>query len=170
MRTILVVDEARATRDLLGQLLRLRGYKVIEAAEGRQALALVRELRPDLVILEALLPYTSGFEVCATLKRQPRTRSIPVLMTCSVTRSLGRPDHYWRDRVHADEFLSKPFDVTDLFLAVERLLDRSEPERDPRLDGREARVGTRVQDLVILDRGVQADQVREADPHANAGV
>jgi DNA-binding response OmpR family regulator len=170
MQTILVVDEARATRDLLGQLLRLRGYDVIEAGEGRQALALLREFRPDLVILEALLPYTSGFEVCATLKRQPRTRSIPVLMTCSVTRSLGRPDDYWRDRVHADEFLSKPFDVTELFVAVERLLSRSEPERNARLDGREARVRAGVEDLVVLDRGVQTEQVRETVSNADAGV
>ena len=170
MPTILVVDEARSTRDLLGQLLRLRGYGVIEAGEGRQALALVPELRPDLIILEALLPYTSGFEVCAVLKRQPRTRSIPILMTCSVTRSLGRPDDYWRARVHADAFLSKPFDVTELFAAVERLLPRSEAQRDAGLDGREARIRARVEDLVVLERGVQADQVREAVPQADPGV
>ncbi len=170
MRTILVVDESRATRDLVGQLLRLRGYHVVEAGEGRQALALAREHRPDLIILEALLPYTSGFEVCAALKRRPRTRTIPVLMTCSVTRSLGRPDDYWKQRVDADEFLSKPFDVTDLFVAVERLLDASEAQRHAHLKGAVAGVGPRVDHLMVLGPGFQPDQVGQTVAGADAEV
>jgi DNA-binding response OmpR family regulator len=170
MGTILLVDEAKATREILGQILRLRGDAVIEAGEGRQALALAREFRPDLIILEALLPYTSGFEVCATLKRQPRTRSIPVLMMCSVTRTLGRSDAYWRKRMDADDFVTKPFDLADLFVRVEALLGRSEAERHARLQGDEARVGAGVQDLVVLGPGLQSDQVRNAVAGADSGV
>ena len=170
MRTILVVDESRATRDLVGQLLRLRGYHVVDAGEGRQALALAREHRPDMIVLEALLPYTSGFEVCATLKRQPRTRSIPVLMTCSVTRTLGRPDEYWKQRVDADEFLSKPFDVTDLFVAVERLLGASKAKRHADLKGAKSGIGTRIDHLMVLGPGLQPDQVGKAIAGADAEV
>ncbi len=170
MRRILLVDEARTSRQLLGQLLRLRGYAVIEAGEGRQVLQLASELRPDLVILEAMLPYTSGFEVCASLKRQTRTRSIPILMTCSVTRKLGRPDDYWKTRVDADDFLSKPFDLTELFARVEALIGRSEAERNARLQGGKARVGAGGEDLVVLGPGLEPDQVRNAIAGADAEV
>jgi DNA-binding response OmpR family regulator len=127
-RKILLADEARTARELLAQLLDRKGYEVVEAGDGREALTLALEIDPDLVILEALLPYQSGFEVVAALRRHPRARSIPILMTCSITRGLGHPDDYWRQRVDADDFLSKPFSLAEMFARVDALIGPGETE------------------------------------------
>lgn len=128
VRTILVVDEATRTRKLLASVLSMKGYDVFEAGDGRDALERAQILRPDLVIVEAMLPYLSGFEVCNALRRNPETRAIPILMMCSLTRNLVRDDGAWRDHVPADEFITRPFGVRDLLTRIDKLIgSRSAP-------------------------------------------
>jgi DNA-binding response OmpR family regulator len=121
-RTILLVDEPTRTRELLASILRKLGYAVFESDDGEDALRRILRVRPDLVIIEAMLPFLSGFEVCAILRRDPALRSLPILMMCSLTHHLVRDDGHWRDHVPADEFLNRPFGLNDLLGRVEKLL------------------------------------------------
>lgn len=118
-RRILLVDEATRTRELLASILRMHGFAVFESGDGRDALARVRRIRPDLIIVEAMLPFLSGFEVCATLRRDPVLKNLPILMMCSLARSLVREQH-----VPADELLLRPFGLHDLLERVDALLAR----------------------------------------------
>ena len=119
---VLLVDDAPDTRVLLADLLRRRGYEVEESTDGADALRRVAQSPPDLVVTDALLPRRSGFEVCSELKRDERTRDIPVLMVTSITRTVGMSDDYWKRKSNADDFLSKPFEVPELVSRMELLL------------------------------------------------
>ena len=121
-RKILLVDEPTRTRELVAQVLRLHGYAVFESNDGRDALNRIPGIRPDLIIIEAMLPFLSGFEVCAQLRRDPVVGRSRILMMSSLTRNLVRDDGRWRDHVPADEFLTRPFGLRDLVERVEKLI------------------------------------------------
>jgi DNA-binding response OmpR family regulator len=120
--TVLVVEEGKSMREALAFALRNARYRVIEAFDGAEAWARIVEDRPDAVLMEALLPHKTGFEVCSELKSNPDTRSIPVILMSSVTRGTGRPDDYWRKKTNADDFLTRPFDLGVLLERLDRLL------------------------------------------------
>lgn len=121
-RTILLVDEPTRMRELLTSILRMRGYAVIERDNGRDLMASIRTLKPDLLIIEAMLPFITGFEICAMLRRDPELRSLPVLMMCSMTHKFAREDVRERYPVPADEFIVRPFGLQDLLARIERLV------------------------------------------------
>ena len=115
---ILVVDDTSANIKLLDAVLGSQGYTVIPAASGAEALALVDQELPDLVLLDILMPGMDGYEVCRRLRDQPATAHLPVIMiTASET----------KDKVKgldagADDFLAKPFDQAELLARVRSLL------------------------------------------------
>jgi two-component system sensor histidine kinase ChiS len=121
-KTILVVDEARSSREALAGVLRNRGYRVNESEDGADALQRLLEEPPDLVILDAMLPRRSGIEICQSLKSENPPRKLPVILVTSITRTIGKNDRYWKDKTGADEFMSKPFAPDDLLSRIERLL------------------------------------------------
>jgi DNA-binding response OmpR family regulator len=120
--TILIVDEATRTRGLLASILSMKGYQVYECGNGRQALELIPGLEPDLIIVEALLPGFSGFEVCAALRRDPELQQIPILMMCALTGNLSRRSDQWREHVPADDLITRPFGLRDFMMRVEKLI------------------------------------------------
>ena len=120
MATIMIIDEPTRLRDLLASILRMRGYAVLECDGGQAALKRLRHVRPDLVIVEAILPVMSGFQVCATLRRDPILRDIPTLMMCSEKHHLLKGGT-WKDHVPADEFIARPFGVQELLVRVDGL-------------------------------------------------
>lgn len=115
---ILVVDDTPANIKLLDAVLGSQGYTVIPAASGAEALALVDEEPPDLVLLDILMRGMDGYEVCRRLRDQPATAHLPIiLITASET----------KDKVKgldagADDFLAKPFDQAELLARVRSLL------------------------------------------------
>jgi DNA-binding response OmpR family regulator len=126
-KTVLIAEDTVAIRSILSYLLRSRGFEVIETGDGQEALEKALQLRPDLVLLDVLMPRKNGFEVCSYLKSNEDTRRIPVLILTSVTKDSGKDDEHWRRLSNADEFMSKPFKAHDLLARIERLLD---PKRD----------------------------------------
>ena len=120
-RTILLVDEPTRMRDLLTSILRMRGYAVIELDGGRDLLKRIRNIRPDLLIIEAMLPGFSGFEACAVLRRDPEFKHLPTLMMCSSAHKLPG-GVYGKDYILSDEFLVRPFGLQDLLARIEKLL------------------------------------------------
>jgi DNA-binding response OmpR family regulator len=121
-RTIVLVDEPTRMRDLLTSILRMRGYSVIEIDGGRDLIKRIRNIRPDLLIIEAMLPGFSGFEACAVLRRDPEFRNLPTLMMCSSARKLPRDPMPTKDYLLSDEFIVRPFGLQELLTRIDKLL------------------------------------------------
>src|ERR1700677_1367070 len=115
---ILVVDDIEANVRLLQAKLSAEYYDVLTASDGVTALAIAAEERPDLVLLDVMMPGMDGFEVCRRLKEDPATRHIPVVL---VTALDGRADRITGLEAGADEFLTKPIDDILLFARVKSL-------------------------------------------------
>jgi chemotaxis family two-component system response regulator PixH len=129
-KTILIAEDNAAIRHILGFMLRSRGYNVIEAANGNDALdiALTRPL--DLIMLDVIMPGRTGFDICSYLKANAQCRAVPILILTSVTRGTGKTDLEWKRMSNADDFVTKPFKAHDLIERIERLLnpDAKSPE------------------------------------------
>jgi DNA-binding response OmpR family regulator len=117
--TILIADDNRNIRTVVKMDLESQGYKVLEATNGREALDLARENKPDLVVLDVMMPEMDGFEVCFQLKKDELLRGIPVIM---LTAKTTPSDKFLGREMGADEYLTKPFDPEDLEKRIERIL------------------------------------------------
>ena len=119
--TVLVADDDPHVRTLLREALEEAGHRVLEASDGEAALALVRAERPDLLVLDVMMPKRSGFEVVAILKRDRATRALPIVMLSVVEEA---PSGY---RLGIDRYLTKPVDVSALLVEVAALLGPQGP-------------------------------------------
>jgi DNA-binding response OmpR family regulator len=124
-RKILVVDDDDDVRRLVCTMLRKRGHTPIEAARGLEAIKLVQQQLPDLVILDAMLPEIHGFEICRKLKATPRYRDMPILMMSAVYRG-WRFARDLQESYKADGFIEKPFKMEDLLRKVDNILEGSQ--------------------------------------------
>ena len=122
-RDILVVDDDRNVRELLRQQLNDRGFSVREAADGYEAVKQVRSVRPDLVILDIMMPGISGYDVAAILKSDPDTEDIPILILTIIE------DAERGYSVGVDSYMTKPHEPERLVSEVERLLGAGAPRR-----------------------------------------
>jgi two-component system, OmpR family, phosphate regulon response regulator PhoB len=120
--TILVVEDEAPLLTLLRYNLEKQGFKVDEAADGEEALLRVAEGRPDLVLLDWMLPAVSGIEVCRRLRRGSNTRDLPIIM---VTARTEEGDAVRALDTGADDYISKPFAMDSLLARIRALLRRS---------------------------------------------
>lgn len=116
---ILIVDDELPARTALALLLRREGYEVCEASDGASALTACASFRPDLVLLDILMPGMSGFEVCRRIKTTPETRLTPVVL---ITGLSAREDRIQGINSGAEDFLSKPIDINELLARVRSLV------------------------------------------------
>lgn len=118
--TVLVVEDNPAVRRFVEVRLAKSGYMVLGTADGREALDIVREERPDVVILDWIMPGMQGAEVCELLKTDPDTADIPVIM---LTGKSTQRDIEMGFEHGADEYLTKPFDFDELEFVLRRFVD-----------------------------------------------
>ena len=123
MTRVLVVEDERDLQDVIGYNLRELGYDVAMTDQGSAVMTKVRAQRPDLVILDLMLPDVSGLEVCRNLKSDPATRGMPVIM---VTAKGAEVDRIVGRELGADDYVGKPFSVRELLLRVQAVLRRSQ--------------------------------------------
>jgi two-component system, OmpR family, phosphate regulon response regulator PhoB len=121
---VLVVDDEAAQRTVLSYNIEAAGYRVITAGDGEEALLLVAEHHPDIILLDWMLPRLSGIEVCRQLKARAATRDIPVIMVSARTEE--------GDRVRgletgADDYVIKPYSVSELLARLKANLRRTRP-------------------------------------------
>ncbi|HET7730870.1 MAG TPA: response regulator [Usitatibacter sp.] len=116
---ILVVDDAPANVKLLDQVLRVSGYDVVTAASGREGLAKLAASKPDLVLLDVVMPEMSGYEVCRAIRADPATVLLPVVMVTALDPETERVKGI---EAGADDFLSKPINQPELLARVKSLL------------------------------------------------
>ena len=122
--SVLLVEDEPSQREVLAYNLEAEGYRVIPAANGEEALMLVREESPDLVLLDWMLPNVSGIEVCRQLKGSPGTRSLPILMLSARSEEVDRVRGL---ETGADDYVVKPYSIVELMARTRALLRRTRP-------------------------------------------
>ena len=122
-RRVLIVEDERDLADVLEYNLRQAGFEPAWAAGGAAALRLVAEWKPDLVLLDLMLPDLSGLEICRMLKSEPKTANIPIIMLTARGEEPVRVEGF---ESGADDYVTKPFSVRELLLRVRAVLRRHE--------------------------------------------
>jgi two-component system phosphate regulon response regulator PhoB len=122
--TVLVAEDEGALVTLLRYNLEREGYRVVEATDGEEALLLAAEEKPDLVLLDWMLPQLSGIEVCRRLRAKPETRNVPIIM---LTARGEEADRIRGLNTGADDYITKPFSMTELLARLRAVMRRIRP-------------------------------------------
>jgi two-component system, OmpR family, phosphate regulon response regulator PhoB len=131
-RTILVVDDEPAIREMVQLSLELAGFRCLQAANAREAHALILDERPDLVLLDWMMPETNGYELLRRLRKDEATARLPVIMVTARTEEASRVQGL---EGGADDYVAKPYSPRELVARIRALLRRaSESEADAVLD------------------------------------
>jgi two-component system phosphate regulon response regulator PhoB len=121
---VLIVEDEEAISDLLSYNLEKEGFSVAVAGDGDDAMLNVKESRPDLILLDWMLPNVSGIELCRQLRGQMETREIPVIM---LTARGEEEDRVRGLMTGADDYVTKPFSMTELVARMRAVLRRAAP-------------------------------------------
>jgi len=136
---VLLVEDEPAQREVLAYNLEAEGFDVTRAASGDEALVVVDEIEPDLILLDWMLPGVSGIEICRRLKSRTTLRDVPIIMISARTEEVDRVRGL---ETGADDYVVKPYSVVELMARVRSQLRRTRP----------ATVGQRLEyDDIVLD-------------------
>lgn len=119
---ILIVDDDVQTLRLVGLMLERQGYKILAASNGTQAISMARTERPDLILLDVMMPDVDGFSVARTLRKEPETADIPILMFTAKAQVEDKIDGY---EAGADDYLTKPIHPAELTAHMRAILSRN---------------------------------------------
>jgi DNA-binding response OmpR family regulator len=122
-QTVLVVDDEPDIRKMVRRQLEARGYRVIEAGQGHEALNLLKEQTPDLIVLDAMLPEVHGFDIAKRIKGTERYGHIPIVMISAVYKGWRFAEDL-KQSYGVEAYLEKPFRMADLLSAIEAALER----------------------------------------------
>jgi two-component system phosphate regulon response regulator PhoB len=132
MPRVLIIEDETDLRELLQYNLKAAGYEVLVAVDGATGVALARDHRPDLVMLDIMLPDTSGLEVCRLIKSLPQARDTQVMMVTAKGEEIDRVVGF---ELGADDYVVKPFSTRELLLRVQAVLRRRQTAGAPSSDG-----------------------------------
>jgi two-component system phosphate regulon response regulator PhoB len=127
MARILVIEDEADLQQVLGYNLKQAGHDVVAATRGGDGVRLARERRPDLILLDLMLPDLAGTEVCRTLKADAATREVPVVM---LTARGDEVDRVVGFELGADDYVVKPFSIRELLLRVQAIFRRGRGEEE----------------------------------------
>jgi len=157
--SILIVDDEPSVTDLLAYNLRKASYAVLTASDGREALRVARETKPDLILLDVMIPEVDGLDVCRELRK---TSAVPIIM---ITARGEEIDRVVGLELGADDYVCKPFSVRELLARIKAVLRRSQPDDESEqpgslsgpgglcldVEGRIARINGNLIDLTRLE-------------------
>ena len=123
---ILVVDDEIYIVHILDFSLGMEGYEVITALDGEQALEKARAEKPDLIVLDIMMPKLDGYETCKILKAEPETKDIPVILLSAKGRNVDQKIGF---EVGADDYITKPFSPRKLVERINAILGQSSSQR-----------------------------------------
>jgi CheY-like chemotaxis protein len=141
MKTVLVAEDNPTNRELLRELLEIRGYAVVEACNGQEALAMVEQSPPDILLLDIGMPLLDGFAVVRKLRESPRLVSLPVV---AVTAYAMQGDREKMMNSGFDGYLSKPVNSSSLAQELDRLLADPDTQSASRTQACEKQIGARA--------------------------
>jgi CheY-like chemotaxis protein len=118
MKTVLIVDDEFCIREALSEILEADGYAVVTAQDGTEGLARLDDARPDVVLLDFMMPAMDGLEMLRRMRDLPEHRGTPVVLMTAAPKGIDAGDGQW------DVLLPKPFDVDHLERLIQRLLAR----------------------------------------------
>src|SRR5450759_4389740 len=121
MAKILIVDDEKDIADLLSYNLEKEGFSTVKAYDGETALKMVKMQKPDLIILDLMLPKINGLDVCRALRRNPETASLPIIM---LTAKGDEVDKIIGLELGADDYITKPFSIKELIARTRVILRR----------------------------------------------
>jgi CheY-like chemotaxis protein len=124
MKKILIADDESSLRFLLRKTLEGNGFDILEAADGKQALALAQKHVPDLIVLDVVMPDLYGSEVCERLRKQPKTARIPIII---ITANVNLYNEEQAKESGADYYMTKPFSPLKLKNLVHKILSDPKP-------------------------------------------
>ncbi len=122
--TVLVVEDEPSQREVLAYNLEAEGFAVAQAENGEEALILVEEVAPDIIVLDWMLPNVSGIEVCRRLKMRAETRGVPVIMLSARSEEVDKVRGL---ETGADDYMVKPYSMVELLARVRAQLRRTRP-------------------------------------------
>ncbi len=118
-KTILVVEDSPMEMKLMLGLLENKGYQLLSAIDGEQAVAAAQEHHPDLILLDVVLPKKNGYQVCRQLKGSPETAGSKIVMVSSKSQET---DRFWGMKQGADDYVTKPIDAEVMLAAIARAM------------------------------------------------
>ncbi|MBL1271723.1 MAG: phosphate regulon transcriptional regulator PhoB [Oceanospirillales bacterium] len=123
-KTVLIVDDEPAIREMIAVALEMADYECLEAADAREAHALIIDRQPDIILLDWMLPGTSGIELARRLKKEETTADIPIIM---LTAKVEEDNKIRGLEVGADDYITKPFSPRELVARLKAVLRRATP-------------------------------------------
>ncbi|MGZ3695031.1 MAG: response regulator [Bdellovibrionota bacterium] len=115
MRTILVVDDEHDILLVVDLLLSEANFNVVKASNGKEALARLAEIRPELVLMDVMMPVMGGLDTLKVIKADPEYKTIPVILMSALPPRISQQEYKW------DGFLQKPFEIHELMSTIERV-------------------------------------------------
>jgi two-component system, chemotaxis family, response regulator PixH len=119
MSQILIVEDSKLEADKLKKCLENKGFSILVVTSGEEAELRLKSFKPNLIVLDVILPGESGFELCRKLKTEPSTQAIPIVMYSTKDKQIDRT---WGDMSGADAYLSKTVDEPTLLATIDRLI------------------------------------------------
>jgi DNA-binding response OmpR family regulator len=120
-KSIVVMEDSDEIARIVLFKLKNTGFEVRRAINGREGLEILSGVKPDIIVLDAMMPVMNGFEVLAELKKNVNTRNIPVIMLTSLS---SKTDVVLGLELGADDYITKPFSPKELVVRINKLLDR----------------------------------------------
>ena len=149
---ILIVEDEAAQQAVLAYNLNSAGYETVQAVDGDKALQLIEEQLPDLILLDWMLPGTSGIEICRQLKVRKDTQAIPIIMLSARSEELDKVRGL---ETGADDYLQKPYGIQELLARIKLQLKRTRPATmGAELQHDDLRMDTKTQRVWYADREI----------------
>lgn len=115
---VLIIDDSTTVVTLLRRMLEQNGYEPIEAFDGETGIEMAKEKQPHAIFLDIVLPGMDGFAALRTLRKEPLTANIPVIV---ISGNEQATEKFWAEKIGADDFMKKPFSRAEVFARLDRL-------------------------------------------------